>query len=659
MRGISFDIETADADQLHTYGPGFVRLCGWQDVTTNGPIGPVHTSPDVEDLIAALDAADFVTGHRIVVYDLLAVAKYHRPDGDWYERTVNKSFDALLVEQTLNPVAARDVQPSGYYGLEATAKRYGVAGKSTVDFEGKREIVRRILGDKKADRLKPGKTNSFGVLKLLKDLYGGYDKIPVDDPDYVEYLKQDVSASANLFVAQHKAMAARPAGDREYTRREHRMTGGMGRTTLIGMNMDVDLNLSRWSEGQARLDAGKRMLHDRFGMPLEGKKPHTTNLGRAAFRDALIATGISPTALARNWPTGKDGSLLTGKDVLKPMIELFDSIHPDTGEKINAQAADLCRTILAMNGERTVYGSFLAHTVNGRIHPYISPDQSSGRWSMRDPGVTVTGKRGGKATERAVILPDYGERLLCIDADQVDQRVIAAECQDPAYMAIFIDPNRDLHSEIAWQVFQNPACWEEMQRNNGRCDCELRNRAKACGHGAAYSMQAKTMSIQTGLPVPVCQAFLDGMNAAFPVKAQWTEMIRRMAGALPRGVRAPSDDAYRILRTWRGRPVRVERERAFTQSVGQIGQGGTRDVMAETYLKLKPSMRRRVRAVVHDEFVFSVPKGWTDDDSRELADGMGFDLRGVPITFGTSRLGDCWADCYSADYCPHKVAMAA
>src|SRR5690606_11919429 len=121
------------------------------------------------------------------------------------------------------------------------------------------------------------------------------------------------------------------------------------------------------------------------------------------------ATGISEEALDANWPMNKDGSLSTSKDVLTSFAELFDRTKPE--------AAELCRTILAMNGERTVYGTVLDHLVAGRVHPYIGPDQASGRWSMKNPGLTVLGKRGGKARERAMMLADNDDELLCaIDA---------------------------------------------------------------------------------------------------------------------------------------------------------------------------------------------------------------------------------------------------
>src|SRR5690606_11460501 len=134
------------------------------------------------------------------------------------------------------------------------------------------------------------------------------------------------------------------------------------------------------------------------------------------------------------------------------------------------------------------------------------------------------------------------------------------------------------------------------------------------------------------------QNFVHGMTDAFPRLAEWKEEIRSAAGALPYGESAPSNDSYRILHTWAGRPVRVERERAYTQATALVGQGGTRDCMAQALLNLPVNFRRKVRAVIHDEFVISIPKHDAQATAERIAESMAFDLKGIEITFGCSRV---------------------
>lgn len=657
MKILAADIETADADSVHSYGPGFVRLCGWGLVAPDGSVPDVTISTDPAELVAAMRAADAVTMHNGLNFDLLALARHGYLTYDEYEAMGIRTFDTMITCRHVEPIAAKGAQANGYYRLGHAAERYGVDGKDLVDFEGKREIVRRVQGDKAADKMKPGKTTVFSVLDVLNTLYGGYDKIPVDDPDYVRYLVKDVRAQGGLYTALAAELADHSDLSKRYVRREHYTAVAMGRVTLEGMRTDVDLTMSRWKAGQDRLEAAKAALHERHGMPTEGKYPHRSNAGKAAFRRAVLATGIREEALEANWPTGADGFLLTGKEVLKGFIPLF--------EKSNQDAADLCKTILAMNGERTIYGTVLEHLTGGRVHPYIGPDQSSGRWSMKNPGLTVFGKRGGKAVERAIMLADSDDEVLvAIDADQVDARVIAAECQDAEYMKLF-QPGMDLHSEVAFRVWPSEAqhgekChgpWAPGDCGCGvtvKCHCEKRDQAKVFGHGFSYGLGAKNMAAQHGVPVEVAQGFVRGMTEAFPRLAEWKEEARQAAGALGFGEEVPANDSYRILYTWAGRPVRVERNRAYTQATALIGQGGTRDVMAEAILKLPPQYRRRIRAVIHDEIVLSLPKAGAETLAQRITDAMAFDLKGVAITFGVSDLGDCWAACYGADYCPHQ-----
>lgn len=662
MRVLAFDIETADADQLHSYGPGFIRLCGWADALTEEPV-TVDTDP--ARLTAELLRANAITAHNGINFDLMALASQGYISFDQYEQLCHKTFDTLLVTRHLDPVAAKGAQATGYYRLGETAARYGVDGKDTVDFAGKLAIVRRISGDKVADRMAaardkaaakaPGRAlpDSFSVLKVLADLYEGYGQIPQDDPDYNRYLVKDVKAQRGLFQVQSGLVKDESHTSQRYVRREHYTGTAMGRVTLEGMRTDTDLTMKRWSEGQARLEAGKQMLHERFGMPTEGKKPHASNPGKAAFRAAVKASlRVTDEVLDRRWPLAKDGSLLTSKTVLDEFIGTFE-------RNGYADAAELCRTVKAMNGERTIYGTMLDHLVGDRVHPYIGPDQASGRWSMRDPGIVVFGKRGGKAAERAVVLADNDDEVLvAIDADQVDARVVAAECQDPEYMKMF-EPGMDLHSEVAWRVWSSPSQHGDGCHDTARpdccstavkCHCELRERAKVSGHGFSYGLGANGMARQQGVPVEVTQRFILGMTEAFPRLAEWKAEVREQAGALGFDEEAPANDSYRILHTWAGRPVRVERNRAYTQATALVGQGGTRDVMAEAILRLPKKYRRRIRAVIHDEIVLSLPKENAQQVAQQIADGMAFDLKGVRITFGCSRVSRSWAGCYGEQY---------
>jgi hypothetical protein len=68
--------------------------------------------------------------------------------------------------------------------------------------------------------------------------------------------------------------------------------------------------------------------------------------------------------------------------------------------------------------------------------------------------------------------------------------------------------------------------------------------------------------------------------------------------------------------------------------------------MAHALLSLPVEVRRRVKAVIHDEFVFSLPADRAESMAASIAEAMSFDLKGVAITFGVSKPSFAWSGCY-------------
>jgi DNA polymerase-1 len=90
MRVLAFDIETAAAEELHSYGPGFIRLCGWKIV---GSTEPVTISTEPAELVDSLKAADAITAHNGINFDLMALASQGYISFNLYERMCTRMFD--------------------------------------------------------------------------------------------------------------------------------------------------------------------------------------------------------------------------------------------------------------------------------------------------------------------------------------------------------------------------------------------------------------------------------------------------------------------------------------------------------------------------------------------------------------------------------------
>jgi DNA polymerase I len=572
VSSLSFDLETGDASQLFTYQPhddrGFVRLAG-----IIGPDGP-QIMPAGDLLHARLESAAEITGHNILGFDLLALAWHYGFDWD---RLAAKARDTELIARQANPPRSRETGGSlDVYDLDHVAASLGV----------------------------PGKTDDIARLKAQ---HGGYDQIPVDDPEYRAYLEGDLRATQAVAALLHNDA---------YTEREHVLATLAGRMTLNGFAVDHELLARRLEQGQQRKADALALLHDAWGLPLgkavmrgRGSKKHE----EFELAESPLATDFGRDWLEKFWErygvhdpprTVKADKLAIGNDDLAAV-----AARPNCPGDMKA-ALSLMGIV---TGTRTVYQTATdCLAPDGRVHPVVSMRQASGRWSVTNPGLTVFGKRGGKHVEREVFLPDPGHVLLSFDLSQVDMRAIAGHCQDPAYMALF-EPGRDAHTEIARQV--------GIERQD----------AKAIGHGWNYGLGAKRM-IANGLDPELVHAFTTGMEQRFPALMAWREQIRAEAGA---GM---------VLDNGFGRRMRADPARAYTVAPALLGQGGARDIMCESLLHLPRELWPMLRVMVHDEILLSVPKADAMDVARVVKQAMTWSWRGVPILCDMAA-GVNWGEC--------------
>lgn len=599
---VSFDLEAAGVGKtIFDYGDGFIRLGAYM----NGS-GPVIASMD--EIMKQLQNPDnLINGHNITGFDFVAMAKHHGLD---LRTMIGRTADTdLLVRLDDPPPSGKDgvsTNPPGYYGLDQSAKRYGV----------------------------PAKTDD---LKRLAAKYGGFDKIPLDDPEYRSYLEGDVIASAGLLGALPPMTP--------YAVRENTIGLITGQMTVNGCRVDVEENTRTLVEQEDRKEQAKNRLHMIAGMPLNKvttyktkadkiepyANPLATNAGKDAIVGALVECGISEDAFPR---TGKTKAVSLSGD-LKQSINDFYRENPALRRNLRdvERAEEIINLVQQLVGERTIYQTVEKYRVGDRVHPEIRPYQASGRWSVTKPGLTVFGKRDGRHVERRIILPEPGEVILTVDLAQVDMRAVAAHSGDENYLDIFRKPGpdgkpRDLHSEVALAVFG---------------DVKFRDTAKFIGHGWNYGESVNRMVSGYGVERSLAIQFDQGMRERYPDLVQWQ-----------RDVRSVAEDG-RLLDNGFGRLMRADPRFAYTQAPALVGQGCTRDILAEGLLRLPLEFWPMLRVIVHDEVVMSVPAADFEEISRIVVEAMSFDLGevtngrlpSVPIVAeACKRGGSTWAEVY-------------
>lgn len=562
---VVFDLETASADGLHTTDdPAWVRLAAYQ---VDG--GEIRTTTDIAgELLPVLRNAGTIVGHNITHFDLPALERQY----GFAPSPEQRVEDTLVLARLVDPPTT-----GKKYHLDAVATRLGLDGKLLAD------------GDT--------------ALKALASQHGGFDQIPVDDPQYVAYARQDVRATADVHCALVKRVP-----DAEYVAYEHEVARVLAGVESRGIRVDVDLVEETLADEDTVKTGIRGWLVNTVGIPDEGKAPWATKAGKEAIQSYLQRYGAQ-------LPLTKTGAPTTTKDAFRELAEQ----HADTREVV-----EVCENMVALLETRSPAKTVKKYLRSDRVFPSIQPSQATGRLSTTKPGMTIFGSRGERLlAQRAMILPEPGERLLSVDLSQIDARCMAAAAGDEAYAALFSE-GRDAHTEMAVRVFGDPA---------------RRPDAKALAHAANYGMGARSFAAHVGCSVAEAERMLSSLHLEFPRLESFKEQLRK--GAETSG----------YVTTGFGRRVAVNRDKAYTRAPAAYGQGTARDVFLHGVLAMPEDVQRMIRIFVHDEVVLSVPKDRVEEVRQCVLDAFSSvalpsaDGVHVPVLADSAGPGRDWSEC--------------
>lgn len=548
-RTLFWDTETRSVDDRWSYPPReFVRTLqyAW------GRDGAVQIETDYDRMLGIVESADLLIAHNAHAFDLSVL----------YGKDSTRPLELALERKVLDTMvwtAVTDPPPTVWTDRFGHTHYDGDTPRKTLKWLGLEETNTRL-----------GLPGKFGDLKELAAVYGGFDQIPLDDPDFLAYAEQDVVAVRALAIHLLEQSDNRIP---EYVWREQLFAAICAQNSRNGFAVDAAKARNRVSELTARREAILADLTERYELPTDGKAPWATAKGKAAILGALAEHGIAPETV--EWPRTPTGAPKLGGDELIALTE-------------DTPAADLGVALAELKGQRSLAQLALdCLQPDGMVHPEITMLQRSGRLSTTKPGLTVWTSRGDGAVEKSYFVARPGYKLIEFDYSQADARIVAAYSGDEKFKERFAE-GVDAHELTGRLVFghlydEDPSHYRQI--------------AKALGHAYAYRAGAKKLAATSKQPFEVAKKFVDTMNRAYPKVRRWQDEAtdRSRSGW--------------ITNDW-GRRMRVDPDRAFTQAPALLGQSGTRELIADALIRMCHTDLRIVtwlKAQIHDALLFEIP----------------------------------------------------
>lgn len=630
-----FDIETHTIHERYAMPPReYFRLGGY----AWGESEEIHITEDYDEMLEVLRRAGVRVGHNIHAFDLsvlfgvdsiepLRMAREYGVFDTFTHATLCMPAPYKYTDYKGRPqTVTKPEQARKWFKLANLAHHLKVPGK-LLDLN---ELAEHYEYEFQPILKKDG-TPGKRTRKIRKDdICCGYGHIPLDenDPDperamdaktFREYLRDDVRA------ARHVARAMLEFGPLDaYAWREQASAGVLAQISRNGFRVDQEATQALMHEQDWTAAHTLDMLRDKYGMPVDRKKPLATKEGKAAILEAMKELGLSTNGLDRT----DTGGLSFGGDSIKKACGYVETNKGfEAPEGIRPEVREFADALAALAGQRSMPElTWSSMHPDGKVHPEIASLQKSGRNSVTDPGLTVYDIR-----YKHLLLPDSDDHaLLSCDYSNADARVVAALSGDLSF-AVRFQPGQDGHLINAYAVWGKDTVDSDREYYRNKM-------SKRMGHAWGYRVGPRTLHTNTGIAESVCKKFLDGLNRAFPGVVAWQNAVVDKARKL----------GY-VRNLW-GRKMKVDPQRVFTQAPALEGQGGTTEILKDAFLEMPDRIICMIKVPVHDEVIYSVPLLTWDEDVATIVKCMTSRMDppgGQPIDFpvGTSKPARNWAEC--------------
>ncbi len=275
----------------------------------------------------------------------------------------------------------------------------------------------------------------------------------------------------------------------------------------------------------------------------------------------------------------------------------------------------------------------------GRIHAsFHQTGAVTGRLSSSDPNLQNIPIRtdAGRRIRGAFIAGDDDHLLLAADYSQIELRLLAHFCQDPALLEAFAG-GQDIHRTVAAQV--NGVSLDEVTKAQ-------RSAAKAVNFGIIYGQTPFGLARSIGISVAEAKTFIDTYFMRYPGIRLFIDKC------IDDGKR----DGFVETILGRRRPVpelrsrnRMQQQAGERVAVNTVVQGSAADLIKRAMIAIHRELKTgpwyaRMLVQVHDELVFEIPKNELEDAAAMVREQMeGAIALDVPVTVDVSW-GRSWAD---------------
>lgn len=597
--------------------------------------GPVEFCYDVHEMREIIRSADYIVGHNIISADLGWIFGQDSTE-PYYLARDRKVLDTFVIASMVYPApyvytnakgqnifdAAKPERAMKFLSLDNLCFQLGIPGK---------------FGDLKelAKKYNPPKT-------LVRDL--DFSLIPLDDPEFVEYMIQDVVAARELY-GKLRNLIQEQDYDREAIWFELEVASVMAQMSRNGILVDQEWGRKRVEEQAEKKAEVLNWLVEEYQFPTAGKSPWATTEGKEVIFKVLEDFGITEKTRP-DWERTATGNLSLGGDAVKALCE-----------GVSDEAEEFAEQLAILKGQRTLAQLTLDEMKeDGRVHPRITALQRSSRWSFTNPGITIFGSNGGRDIDKEIFIAGEGNLLAGFDYSNADARAMASLSGDHEFAKRFTELDEDGneihdgHNLSGEALFGADVYYGDLPPEKSSKP-PLRPVAKMSGLSLQYNVGAKTLTAQINkaasklglLPftVPQVAEMIKSFDSSYRFLKRYKDDIVEFAQAMGY-VEMPN-----------GRRLIVDPERAWTQAPGLAGQGFTRMCMAESLVRiarLGDYWLRSLRAVIHDELLVELNATTIEEDMEVIRKNMETapdpkTRAGFPLLFSVSSgVGRSWRD---------------